>query len=47
MEAVLILATLLQRVRLRLLPEQRIALAPMVTLRPKYGMRMRVERVDS
>ncbi|MBN8592185.1 MAG: cytochrome P450 [Anaerolineae bacterium] len=42
MEAVLILATLLQRAHLTLAPAQRIALAPMVTLRPKYGMRMQV-----
>jgi hypothetical protein len=25
-------------------PEQRIGMEPMITLRPKYGMRMKIER---
>ena len=43
MEGVLLLATLGQSWRLRLAPDQRVATQPIVTLRPRYGMRMRVE----
>jgi cytochrome P450 len=43
MEATLLLAIILQRYRLELLPGQRLELAPSVTLRPKGpGLRMRV-----
>jgi cytochrome P450 len=44
MEAVLLLAAIAQRVRLRLAPGQRIESLPAVTLRPKYGLRVEVER---
>jgi len=44
MEALLVLATLAQRWRLRLVPDQRIELQPAITLRPKHGMAMTVER---
>jgi cytochrome P450 len=44
MEGVLLLATLAQRWRLRLVPGQRVTLQPIVTLRPKRGIRMRLER---
>ncbi|WP_349509471.1 cytochrome P450 [Pseudacidobacterium ailaaui] len=40
MEAVLILATMAQRWRLRLVPGQRIEVQPKITLRPKYGVRV-------
>ena len=43
MEGVLVLATFLQKWRLRLVPGQRIAPQPLITLRPKYGMRMQIE----
>jgi cytochrome P450 len=43
MEGVLILATVAQRWRLRLLPGQRVATQPLITLRPRYGMRMVAE----
>ncbi|MFZ0298023.1 MAG: cytochrome P450, partial [Candidatus Sulfotelmatobacter sp.] len=43
MEGVLILATLAQRWKLRLLPGHRVEPQPLITLRPKYGMRMLVE----
>jgi cytochrome P450 len=43
MEGVLLLATIAQRWRLRHDPSHVVALEPLVTLRPKYGMRMRVE----
>ena len=43
MEGTLILATLAHRWRLRLAPGQRVALQPIITLRPKFGMRMEVE----
>ncbi|MGH6870977.1 MAG: cytochrome P450 [Rhizomicrobium sp.] len=44
MEATLLLATLAQRFRLRLAPGQDIELQARITLRPKDGMRMTVER---
>ena len=43
-ESVLLLATLARKWRPRLMPDQRIALSTMITLRPKYGMRMRLEK---
>jgi cytochrome P450 len=43
MEGVLLLTTLAQRWRLRLSPGQRIGLRPVLTLRPRYGMRMLLE----
>jgi cytochrome P450 len=43
MEGVLVLATFLQKWRLRLVPGQRIEPQPLITLRPKYGMRMQIE----
>ena len=44
MEGVLILATLAQKWKLRLVPGHRVEAQPLITLRPKYGMRMLVER---
>jgi len=43
MEGVLVLATFLQKWSMRLVPGQRVEPQPLITLRPKYGMRMRVE----
>jgi cytochrome P450 len=43
MEGVLVLATFLQKWSLRLVPGQRVEPQPLITLRPKYGMRMRIE----
>jgi cytochrome P450 len=43
-EGILVLATLARHWRLRPAPDQRIALDPSITLRPKFGMRMVVER---
>jgi cytochrome P450 len=40
MEATLVLATLAQRWRLRLIPGQKLEVQPKITLRPKYGIRM-------
>jgi cytochrome P450 len=42
-EGILLLATLARKWKLKLVPEQKIGLQPMITLRPKYGMKMRVE----
>jgi len=42
MEGTLALATIAQRWRLRHDPTHRVAMQPLVTLRPKYGMRMSV-----
>jgi cytochrome P450 len=43
MEAVLVLATLAQKWKLRLVPGHRVEPQPLITLRPHYGMRMEVE----
>jgi cytochrome P450 len=43
-EGILLLATLARKWKLALAPEQRIGLQPLITLRPKYGMRMKIER---
>ncbi len=44
MEGVLLLATLGQKWKLRLNPEQQIVPQPMITLRSKFGMKMRIEK---
>ena len=44
MEAQIVLAALAQRVSFALLPGQRIEPEPLVTLRPRYGLRVRVVR---
>ncbi len=44
MEGVLLLAILGRKWKLNLLPEQKIGLQAMITLRPKFGMKMRIER---
>jgi cytochrome P450 len=43
-EGVLLLAVLGRRWKLKLAPAQKIGLQAMVTLRPKYGMKMRIEK---
>jgi len=43
MEGVLLLATLAQKWRLKLVPGHRVEPEPLITLRPKWGMRMLVE----
>lgn len=43
-EGVLLLAALGRRWKLNLMPEQKIALQAMITLRPKYGMKMQIEK---
>jgi cytochrome P450 len=43
MEGLILLATIAQRWRLRLVPDHPIALQPIITLRPKHGIRMIVE----
>lgn len=44
MEAHLILATIAQQYKLSLDPAQEIALLPQVTMSPKHGMRMKIEK---
>jgi cytochrome P450 len=44
MEGVLLLATLAQEWRMQPGPNQRIGLQPVITLRPKYGLEMRLEK---
>jgi cytochrome P450 len=43
MEGVLLLATLGQKWKLRLIPNHPVEPEPLITLRPKYGMRMQLE----
>jgi cytochrome P450 len=45
MEGVLLLATIAQKWRLGLLPDQQIDVQPKITLRPKYPIHMRVEEL--
>jgi cytochrome P450 len=44
MEGVLLLATIAQKWKFRLISGHRVEPEPLITLRPKYGMRMTVER---
>ena len=44
-EANLILAAVAQKYRLRMVPGHRVALQPLITLRPRYGLKMRLEPV--
>jgi cytochrome P450 len=43
MEGVLILATLAQKWKLKLVPGHKVEPQPLITLRPKYGMQMQIE----
>lgn len=42
MEGVLIIATIAQKWAMRLVPGQHVKLDPAITLRPKYGMKMKL-----
>ena len=44
MEGILLLAGLAQQWRARLVPDHVVDLQPLITLRPKYGMQMTLER---
>jgi cytochrome P450 len=44
MEGVLLISTIAQKWKMRLAAGQQIAMQPMITLRPKFGMRMQMER---
>jgi cytochrome P450 len=46
MEATLVLATFAQQWRLRLSPGHRVEKQALITLRPRYGMKMVVQRRD-
>jgi len=41
-EGILLIATLARNWKLKLVPEQRIGLQPMITLRPRFGMKMKI-----
>ena len=43
MEGVLVLGTLAQKWKMRLVPGHEVEPEPLITLRPKYGMRMQIE----
>jgi cytochrome P450 len=42
-EGILLIATFARKWKLGLVPEQKIGLQPMITLRPRFGMKMKVE----
>ncbi|MBI1871453.1 MAG: cytochrome P450 [Chlamydiae bacterium] len=44
MEGILLITTIAQKWKMILDPHQKIALQPAITLRPKYGMRMKLEK---
>jgi cytochrome P450 len=44
MEMQFVLAQMIRRYRFELLPNQRIELNPMITLRPRYGVQMRIHK---
>ena len=46
-EGILLLAAIAQQWQPELLPEQRIGLKPLITLRPRYGMKMRLRKRSS
>lgn len=43
-EGILLIAIFLRKWNLRLQPEQKFGLNPLMTLRPKYGMKMKIEK---
>ncbi len=45
-EGILLLATFARKWKLRLAPEQQIGVNPQITLRPKYGMKMKIANRD-
>jgi cytochrome P450 len=47
MEGVLLIATIAQQWRLRLAPGHRVEPSPLITLRPKYGMKMMTNRRET
>jgi cytochrome P450 len=46
MEGTILLATLAQRWKLKLVPGHRVEIQPKITLRPRFGMQMTLERRD-
>jgi cytochrome P450 len=44
LEALIILSTIAQSWKLSLVPDQKVVMAPALTLRPKYGIRMRLDQ---
>jgi cytochrome P450 len=44
MEGILLISTLAQRWRMRLVPDHKVETLPVITLRPKHGMKMTVEK---
>ncbi len=44
-EGILLIATLSCKWKLKLLPEQKIGMKPLMTLRPKFGMKMKIEKI--
>ena len=44
MEGVIVLATIISKWKMRLVPKQTIVPEALITIRPKYGVRMIIEK---
>jgi cytochrome P450 len=44
-EATLLIAIICKNWKMRLAPEQKVSMKPLITLRPKYGMRMKLNKI--
>jgi hypothetical protein len=44
---VLLLASIARNWKFSMVPETRVELLPLITLRPKYGMKLRVEKIKN
>lgn len=44
-EGILLVAALARKWKLKLMPEQKIGMNPLMTLRPKFGMKMKIEKI--
>jgi hypothetical protein len=44
MEGVLLLASIARNWKFSLVPETRVELLPVITLRPKFGMKLRIDK---
>ena len=44
-EGILLIATLAGKWKLKLMPEQKIGMNPLMTLRPRFGMKMKIEKL--
>ena len=45
LEAILLLATICRKWRMKHVPSHKVELKPLITLRPKYGMHMKLTKI--